>query len=227
MKRGYGIVLAASTAIVLVTSGLPSLGASGLTQQDIERALRPVPPALQGGHQGLPTIGVPVRPEPDRNYTRASTSAPASVPDSGSVRPAPRREQVRAVAPAPAQACPPQVDVKGKPMIDFKVEFEFGSAQLKPESIQTLTLLGKALNEGLRDQKTFRIEGHTDAVGSLPYNERLSEERAAAVREFLVRTMGVSPDRLSSVGRAFCEPLNPANPYGAENRRVVVINQTS
>ena len=77
-------------------------------------------------------------------------------------------------------------------MIDFKVEFEFGSAQLKAESVQTLSVLGKALNAGLRDQKLFKIEGHTDAVGSLTYNERLSEMRAAAVREFLVRDMGVS-----------------------------------
>ena len=112
-------------------------------------------------------------------------------------------------------------------MIDFKVEFEFGSAELKPESMETLRRLGKALNEGLSDQKQFKIEGHTDAVGTLPYNERLSEMRAAAVKEFLVREMGVSPERLSSAGKAFCQPLDSKDPYGAENRRVVVINQTS
>jgi len=225
MKHGYRIILAASTAILLVTTGQSSFGESAPTQDQIERALRPVPPALQGGHQGLPTIGAPIRQEPNPNYTRASTSGGAVGADTKAGRTmSPRERTASTVAPA---GCPPQADLKGQPMIDFKVAFEFGSAQLKPESIETLRRLGKALNEGLSDQKLFKIEGHTDAVGTLPYNERLSEMRAAAVKEFLIREMGVSPDRLSSVGKAFCEPLDPRDPYGAENRRVVVINQTS
>jgi outer membrane protein OmpA-like peptidoglycan-associated protein len=129
------------------------------------------------------------------------------------------------------QGCPAQPDTNGQPMIDFKVAFEFGSAQLKPESIETLRRLGQALNApapaGLSDQKKFAIEGHTDAVGSLPYNERLSALRAAAVKDFLIKEMGVSPERLSSAGKAFCEPLDPTDPKGADNRRVVVINQAS
>ena len=39
--------------------------------------------------------------------------------------------------------------------------------------------------------------------------------------------MSVAPERLKVVGRAFCEPVNPGNPYAAENRRVIVINQSS
>ena len=222
MKRGYSIILAASTAVLLVTTGQPSFAGSAPTQDEIVQALRPVPQALQGGHQGLPTIGAPIRQEPDPNYTRASTSGGAVGAETKAARtPSPARAMV-----APA-GCPAQADLKGQPMIDFKVAFEFGSAELKPESMETLKRLGKALNEGLSDQKQFKIEGHTDAVGTLPYNERLSEMRAAAVKEFLVREMGVSPERLSSVGKAFCQPLAPKDPYGAENRRVVVINQTS
>ena len=213
MKRGCSIILAAGTGILLLTTGQPSFGQGAPTQNEIERALRPIPPALQGGHQGLPTIGAPVRPEANPNYTRASTSGAPVSSDTRSVRTAP--------------GCPAQSDTRGQPMIDFKVAFEFGSAQLKPESMETLRRLGKALNEGLSDQKQFGIEGHTDAVGSLAYNARLSELRAAAVKDFLVREMGVSPQRLSSVGKAFCQPLDPSDPKGAENRRVVVINQAS
>jgi outer membrane protein OmpA-like peptidoglycan-associated protein len=226
MKHGYRIILAASTAILLVTTGQPSFGENAPTQEEIVRALRPVPQALQGGHQGLPTIGAPIRQEPNPNYTRASTSGGAVSAETKAARTAPR-EQARPGSTAAPAGCPPQADLRGQPMIDFKVAFEFGSAQLKPESMETLRRLGKALNEGLSDQKLFNIEGHTDAVGSLTYNERLSQMRAAAVREFLVRDMGVSPERLSSVGKAFCEPLDARDPYGAENRRVVVVNQTS
>src|SRR6266851_3285059 len=74
MKRGYSIILAASTAILLVTTGQPSFGDSAPTTDEIVRALRPVPSALQSGHQGLPTIGAPVRPEANPNYTNASTT---------------------------------------------------------------------------------------------------------------------------------------------------------
>src|SRR6266851_3185714 len=225
MKRGYSIILAASTAILLVTTGQPSFGDSAPTTDEIVRALRPVPPALQGGHQGLPTIGAPIRPEANPNYTNASTTGTVVHAETRAGRAAAPRDQAKAAAIVAPAGCPQQSDAKGHPMIDFKVAFEFGSAQLKPESIETLSRLGKALNEGLSDQKLFKIEGHTDAVGTLPYNERLSQLRAAAVREFLVRQMGVSAERLSSVGKAFCEPLDPKDPYGAENRRVVVINQ--
>jgi len=36
--------------------------------------------------------------------------------------------------------------------------------------------------------------------------------------------MGVSADRLETVGKGFSEPANPKNPYAPENRRVVVVN---
>ncbi len=227
MKRGYSIILAASTAILLVTAGQPSFGENPPTTDEIVRALRPVPSALQSGHQGLPTIGGAVRPEANPNYTNASTTATVVHADTSAGRLAAPREQAKAGVTAAPSGCPQQPDSKGHPMIDFKVAFEFGSAQLKPESVETLSRLGKALNGGLSDQKLFKIEGHTDAVGALPYNSRLSQQRAAAVRDFLVRQMGVSAERLSSVGKAFCEPLNAKDPYGAETRRVVVVNQTS
>ena len=230
MKRGYSIIMAAGTGMLLVTFGQPSFGQGGPTQEDIVRALRPVPSALQGGHQGLPTIGAPVRPEANSNYSKASTAGGAVNSEPKANKTAPPRDQATAAIVTP-QGCPAQPDTKGQPMIDFKVAFEFGSAQLKSESIDTLTRLGKALTAaapaGLSDQKLFAIEGHTDAVGSLPFNERLSALRAAAVKDFLIKEMGVEPARLVSVGKAFCEPLDPADPKGAENRRVVIINQTS
>jgi outer membrane protein OmpA-like peptidoglycan-associated protein len=230
MKRGYSVILAATTAILLVTTGQPSFADGAPTTDEIVRALRPVPSALQGGHQGLPTIGAaPVRPEVNPNYTNASTTGTVVHTEikAGRTATAPRAQAKAASAVVAPAGCPQQSDSTGQPMIDFKVAFEFGSAQLKPESVETLSRLGKALNEGLSDQKLFKIEGHTDAVGTLSYNARLSQQRAAAVREFLVRQMGVSAERLASVGKAFCEPLDPKDPYGSENRRVVVVNKTS
>ena len=109
-------------------------------------------------------------------------------------------------------------------MVFSTIQFAFGSAQLTPESSATLRNLGEALNHQLADQKSFAIEGHTDRKGTRAYNDELSKDRAEAVKDYLVRENGVSPDRLQTVGRGFSEPANPKNPYAAENRRVVVVN---
>jgi OOP family OmpA-OmpF porin len=104
------------------------------------------------------------------------------------------------------------------------IQFEFASAGLKPESIEALRNLGYALNNELKDQKLLLIEGHTDAVGAREYNVLLSDRRAEAVKDYLVREMGVSPDRLRTVGKGSSEPADPKNPCAAVNRRVVVVN---
>ncbi len=108
--------------------------------------------------------------------------------------------------------------------ISATLQFEFASVRLKPESIETLRNLGNALNQELKDEKVFVLEGHTDAVGSRQYNDVLSDRRAEAVKDYLVREMGVLPDRLRIVGKGSSEPADPEHPYAAENRRVVVIN---
>jgi outer membrane protein OmpA-like peptidoglycan-associated protein len=104
------------------------------------------------------------------------------------------------------------------------ITFEFGSAQLRPESIETLRNLGNALNQELKDEKAFVIEGHTDKTGTRAYNDALSKYRADAVKDYLVKEVGVSADRLQAVGKGFSEPVDPKHPYAADNRRVVVSN---
>jgi outer membrane protein OmpA-like peptidoglycan-associated protein len=209
---------------------LPAFSQSGLSQSTFEQSLRPIPRALQGGHQGLPTVGVPSRPERSPNYRPASTGerAPRASDRTGAQRSLPQPNSAKAVSNATIPGCPAAAasDPTDKPMIGFKVEFEFGSAQLKPDAVNVLRELGKALNGGLVDQKLFEIEGHTDAVGTFAYNERLSEARAEAVKDFLVKEMNVAPERLRVVGRAFCEPADPTHPTAAQNRRVVVVNQS-
>ena len=231
MHRGYRTFLSACLGLLSVTAAQPTFGQGAPNQATFEQKLRPIPQALQGGHQGLPTLGAPARPEPSSSYRPASTSerAPAAGARSGGQHASVPASHPKAASAAPLPGCPaPSEGEKAeKPMVGFKVEFEFGSAQLKPASVAVLRELGKALNGGLSDQKMFEIEGHTDAVGSFAYNEQLSQTRAEAVKEFLIKEMSVAPERLKVVGRAFCEPANPGNPYAAENRRVVVVNQSS
>jgi outer membrane protein OmpA-like peptidoglycan-associated protein len=104
------------------------------------------------------------------------------------------------------------------------ITFEFGSAALTPASIKTLENLGNALTQGLKDEKAFMIEGHTDRVGSREYNDKLSLDRAQSVKAYLVKEFGIEADKLQIMGKGFTDPANPQNPYAGENRRVVIVN---
>lgn len=67
----------------------------------------------------------------------------------------------------------------------------------------------------------LRIEGHTDSRGSAKYNQKLSENRAKAVKEYLVKR-GIKAGRLTTKGYGFTMPIAPNDtPEGmAKNRRV-------
>jgi outer membrane protein OmpA-like peptidoglycan-associated protein len=225
MKSAGSKFLAPGIVTLAMAAATPSFGQTGLSQSDFAQALRAIPRVLQVGHSGLPTIGRAARAEASTIFPAAETASAEWSRSRTGYRGIHRIAQSMPAA-AP-QGCPAPTEADGKPMIGFKVEFEFGSAQLKPVSLETLRNLGKALNEDLTDQNRFEIEGHTDAVGSLSYNEQLSMARAEAVKEFLIRDVGVAPERLAVSGKGFCELADPNHPYGAANRRVVVLNQSS
>ena len=98
------------------------------------------------------------------------------------------------------------------------VLFASGSAELVPASTQELTSLARVLTE----QPTLRvvISGHTDNVGDDASNQSLSENRAAAVRTFLVEA-GIDGSRVTTAGYGETRPVaSNETPAGrAENRR--------
>jgi outer membrane protein OmpA-like peptidoglycan-associated protein len=106
--------------------------------------------------------------------------------------------------------------------VDLRVYFEFDTAVLRPEGEEALDELAQAMmSDEMRDDG-FVIEGHTDAVGTESYNQGLSERRAAAVREYLMKSGGVQGARLTTVGYGEDRLLDPANPESGTNRRVRV-----
>jgi outer membrane protein OmpA-like peptidoglycan-associated protein len=186
------------------------------------QALHPVPSALAGGHQGLP-VGLSAPSTPERRVIRASTGtdAPADAP----ARPRPAPAATAAAATAGMPGCDAAGDA-GKPSLSLPwITFEFGSAQLAPESIKVLQTLGKTLNDSYADGK-FMIEGHTDVAGTYDYNHELSLQRAQAVKDYLIQQAGVKA-QLDVAGVGYCDLANPSSPRAAENRRVVVINRSS
>src|SRR6185295_9866236 len=90
-----------------------------------------------------------------------------------------------------------------KPISDvaaIQVRFAFNSVAILPEASHNLDILGKALTSQTLAPSCFQIKGHTDNVGSDAYNDRLSQDRAAAVVRYLTTHFGVDPDRLDAVG---------------------------
>ena len=69
--------------------------------------------------------------------------------------------------------------------------------------------------------------GHTDTVGSVDANLKLSQERAEAVLQALVRTLGIASVRLKSFGNGPFAPVaaNDAEEGRAKNRRVELVKQ--
>ncbi len=106
------------------------------------------------------------------------------------------------------------------------ITFETESARLTAESKNILNNLAAALNSDKLASFKFNIEGHADARGNADKNLKLSEERAGAVRQYLISQHQISADRLIPVGKGDTEQLNPGNPAAPENRRVRVVTVT-
>lgn len=99
------------------------------------------------------------------------------------------------------------------------VNFEFDKSKLLPESYPILDHAVEVLNEN--PNLTVEIQGHCDYVGSDQYNQKLSERRANAVKDYLV-SKGISASRLTTIGYGKTKPIadNSTVIGRAKNRRV-------
>ena len=104
--------------------------------------------------------------------------------------------------------------------VGLLIEFDFNSADIRPESQPYLDEVGRMLKLEQVGNRNMRIEGHADAIGSDEYNEKLSKRRADAVANYLVRKHDVSPDRLVVLGLGETKPLKDRQPTDPANRRV-------
>jgi outer membrane protein OmpA-like peptidoglycan-associated protein len=97
--------------------------------------------------------------------------------------------------------------------------FDFDSATLRPETAQLVREIAVMLQQN--PNWTILIAGHTDSIGGAEYNMRLSEQRAASVKQALISN-GVAPNRLQSVGHGMTKPKadNSTLAGRAINRRV-------
>jgi outer membrane protein OmpA-like peptidoglycan-associated protein len=126
-----------------------------------------------------------------------------------------------------ANGCPIQVTEKETELLETgmirlqNINFDSGTATLKPESYPSLDEVGNILKKW----PALRIEigGHTDSQGSEEFNQKLSEDRAKAVLNYLLdKFPALNPEQITSVGYGETKPIAPNDTAfnRAKNRRV-------
>ena len=183
--------------------------------------------------QGNPSVDQIIKSLiPMGDVSRSATRGIRLSPSTGA--PVDARSSALPVAHAPAKATkspgtetsvgqPPQ---PAAPSVNLTVNFALGSAELTPQAIAALDDLGKALSSDILANFRFRVEGHTDTVGTREFNRSLSERRAAVVVEYIAEKFKVATGRLEPAGLGADRPLIATADQVSEarNRRVQVVN---
>ncbi len=125
---------------------------------------------------------------------------------------------------ADAKSLMSDIQAKGSASV-YGIYFDFDKADIKPESEPAIKEIAKLLqeNKGLK----LYVVGHTDNVGTIDYNMKLSKARADAVVKELTTKYKISADRLKAYGVGSLAPVasNKTEEGRAKNRRVELVEQ--
>ncbi|MBW7933094.1 MAG: OmpA family protein [Gemmatimonadaceae bacterium] len=134
------------------------------------------------------------------------------------------REQMKQEVVANAQAMGNDIGATGHVSV-YGILFETGKSDIKPESDAAIAEIAKLLQADV-SLKLYLV-GHTDNVGSLEANMKLSKDRADAVLRSLTTKHGIEAARLKAYGVGSLAPVasNDADDGRAKNRRVELVKQ--
>ncbi len=125
--------------------------------------------------------------------------------------------------PGPGPVVVPKVEVDAPAIPEVVLNFNFGKSNLTDEAKHRLAGAVGALKS---DAKSLAIslEGHADAIGSEPFNEKLGLARAETVKRYLAEQFQIPADRINLVSYGENQPAasNATREGRAQNRRVVV-----
>jgi OOP family OmpA-OmpF porin len=134
------------------------------------------------------------------------------------------REIMKQEVVANAEAMGNDINTTGHVSI-YGIYFDTGKSEIKPESDAAISEIAKLLqNNGALK---LYVVGHTDNVGSIDSNMKLSKDRADAVVKVLTTKHGIAAARLKSYGVASLSPVasNDTEEGKAKNRRVELVKQ--
>lgn len=122
------------------------------------------------------------------------------------------------------RGCPVPVDITDELKMELRVFFDNDKSTIKSQYKPEIAKVAEKMRE--YPNSTARVEGHASKTGpSARYNQRLSEARAVAVKSMLTNEFGIEPNRLSTVGYGYDQPIadNNTEEGRAMNRRVYAI----
>ncbi|MFT6403995.1 MAG: OOP family OmpA-OmpF porin [Marinomonas primoryensis] len=173
-----------------------------------------------------------IEPEPEPEPVPATEPQQAIEPDVANTQAVPAEDVMQdepvMVAPVVAQNEEPALteqapEVVALPPVKLNVLFGNNKTDVEQKYYPEIEKLAMYLKE--HPQSTVLIEGHTDDSGAASYNQTVSEKRAKAIADVLIRTFEVSEDRVSAIGYGEDTPLfdNDTAEHRKANRRVVAI----
>ncbi|MBT9465035.1 OmpA family protein [Hydrogenophaga sp.] len=144
---------------------------------------------------------------------RAATPEPVYV-----APPAPAPVVVQAPPPAPVA---PAVVPPTRVSLSAESLFGFDASTVKPEGRAELDKFARDLSSA--NYQTVTVEGHTDRLGSDSYNQKLSEQRATAVKNYLVTSGKLDGSKISAVGKGETMPVTkPGDCKGTKRTAALV-----
>lgn len=177
-----------------------------------------------GGHLA-PTVAVPPMQEP-LVYTAPVVVVESDLDSDGDGVP----DSIDACPGTPmnvvvdARGCPVPVDITDELKMELRVFFDNDKSTIKNQYKPEIAKVAEKMRE--YPNSTARVEGHASKTGpSARYNQRLSEARAVAVKSMLTNEFGIAPNRVSTVGYGYDQPIadNNTEEGRAMNRRVYAI----
>ena len=148
----------------------------------------------------------------------AGVKAPAAPAPAAPARPAaPAAPAAPATPAAPARPAP--ASVRQAVVIQADALFDFDKSVLRPDGRKSID--DAMAKMGGVDLEMVIATGHTDSIGSDAYNQRLSERRAAAVKDYLV-SKGIPASKITTIGKGESQPVatNKTAEGRQKNRRV-------
>ncbi len=201
--------IAALTVAFPFAIAAPAMAQSGPSVDQIIKSLTPNGDPSRAGTRGIRLSA------PSEMRQTGQQPMPVSMPAAPNARAA-----ATPVKPAKASA------EVAAPSINLTVNFALGSAELTPQATEVLDKLGTALASETLSAYRFRIEGHTDTIGTRDYNKSLSDLRAEAVVTYIREKYHVADTRMEPVGMGATRLLVQTADQVDEprNRRVQITN---
>ncbi|MDZ4101226.1 MAG: OmpA family protein [Hydrogenophaga sp.] len=144
------------------------------------------------------------------------TAAAAPMPTPVLVQPPPAPVVVQAPPPPPPPAPTPQ-----RMTLSAESLFGFDASTMKPEGRAELDKFARDLSSA--NYQTVVVEGHTDRLGSDAYNQKLSEERAMAVKNHLVTEGRLDGSKISAVGKGETQPVTKPGDCKGNTRTTALV----